>query len=66
VAVEVGVSPHVAKPRGCGLWPLCVSDDQPPIVTVQPGADKYPCNRIVPGRENLHPGTEELLEALDG
>ncbi|MFW6457634.1 MAG: hypothetical protein ACOC0A_04990 [Planctomycetota bacterium] len=65
IALDSGVSPAEAKPRGCTLWPLCISGTEPPVVAVQPGAQKYPCNTIVPERGTLHPGTKMvLLECL--
>ncbi|MFP4176407.1 MAG: hypothetical protein ACOCR1_03740 [Planctomycetota bacterium] len=60
-ALKLGHSPEEAKPEGCILWPLCLCGDAPPEVSVQPGAEQFPCNTFVSERTQLHGGTRDLL-----
>ena len=44
-ALRAGAAPYRVKPYGCALWPLTLSSGKPPILSVQPDAFKFPCNR---------------------
>ncbi len=44
-APELGLSPEEAKPDSCVLWPLSLASSRPPVLSVQEGALRYPCNR---------------------
>lgn len=65
-ALDDGADPAEVKPRGCILWPLCVSGDDPPVISVQPGADDFPCNELRSDRRTLHPGTAALVRTAFG
>jgi len=66
-ALAKGIPPEEVKPRGCSLWPLSESTADPPEVSVQAGADRFPCNSERTGNpESLHPGTAELIRVNFG
>lgn len=44
-ALDLGLDPYKMKPAACALWPLALSEDRPPVLTVQDGAYAFPCNR---------------------
>jgi len=61
-AIEAGLDPAAHKPRSCWLWPLALSDQRPPALTVMPGAYAFPCNRRRRGRpKSLHPGIRQII-----
>jgi len=64
-ALELGLPPMRTKPRACALWPLALTEDAEPTLSVQPGAYDFACNR--PRRdaerqtETLDPGVAALI-----
>ncbi len=64
-AVELGHDPAAVKPQPCWLWPLALSEDDPPILTVCAGAEQFPCNRLLkrPAR-SLDAGLAEIVDGL--
>ncbi|MBI2436107.1 MAG: DUF3109 family protein [Candidatus Hydrogenedentes bacterium] len=44
-ALRLGLEPYRTKPFACTLWPLAISEDNPPVLTVQEDAYRFPCNR---------------------
>jgi hypothetical protein len=44
-ALDLGLAPEEVKPESCVLWPLSVTSSRPPVLSVQEGALRYPCNR---------------------
>ena len=65
-ALDVGVDPYKAKPMPCALWPLALTDDDIPVLTVMAGAGGFPCNRSRPARPSLHPGVADILATCFG
>lgn len=65
-ALQRGLPPEQTKPRGCILWPLALSSSRPPMLSVQAGALRYPCNcrRGLDGR--LSAGVEAIVAAIWG
>ena len=44
-ALKLGLEPYTTKPFVCTLWPLALTEDDPPVLTVQEDAYRFPCNR---------------------
>jgi hypothetical protein len=64
-ASEIGKDPYACKPSSCSLWPLALSEDEPPWLTVMSDAYGFPCcrQRREPG---LDPGTAEHVRRQFG
>ena len=62
-ALEAGLEPYAHKPRSCALWPLALSEDTPPVLTIQDADGQFACNRLGRPRRDGHldPGIEDLL-----
>ncbi len=65
-ALDVGVDPYRSKPMPCALWPLALTDDDVPVLTVMAGVGGFPCNRGRPRRASLHPGVADILATCFG
>lgn len=66
-ALETSVAPEAAKPRGCVLWPLALSSARPPVLGVQAGALRYPCNSTrPPDAAGLDEGVARIVAAACG
>lgn len=67
-ALELGVDPYGLKPRSCVLWPLALSEERTPTLTVQAGAFEFPCNRRRRPRPDgrLDVGIEHIIESVFG
>lgn len=66
-ALDAGLNPFQIKPSVCTLWPLALSEDKPPVLSVQEGVFDFPCNTR-PSRplKRLDAGIAEILDALYG
>ena len=66
-ALKLGLEPYTTKPFVCTLWPLALTDDHPPVLTVQEDAYRFPCNRQlrVPGHA-LTPEVALIMDRLFG
>ena len=65
-ALAHGLAPETVKPLTCALWPLALSDDEdPPVLTLQPEATRFPCNVARVG-EGLDNGVAEIIERCFG
>lgn len=66
-ALEMGLEPYTTKPFACTLWPLALTEDDPPILTVQEDAYRFPCNRELPQpADALAPEVALIIERLFG
>ena len=65
-AMELGLNPYRAKPRSCALWPLALSEDSPPLLTVMEDAWDFPCNSRRAAATELDPGVADTLEQVFG
>lgn len=63
-ALQLGLPPFQTKPRSCALWPLAVSEGRPPLLSIQPDAFDFPCNRRRRPRadRSLDPSIAELIQ----
>lgn len=64
-ALEQNLDPAAVKPMPCRLWPLALSEDDAPVLSVQDGAFAFPCNRRRRAK-GLDPGVRELLVSAFG
>ena len=64
-ALDQGQNPYHIKPKSCTLWPLALSEDSPPILSVPEGILDFPCNKKKTSK-NLSRGIDELLENVFG
>lgn len=44
-ALDLGLDPYAMKPSPCTLWPLALSEDKPPLLSVQSDIARFPCIR---------------------
>ena len=66
-ALEMGLPPAQVKPKACALWPLYLVEGDEPLLTVQPDALDFPCNRRRrKGVNGLHGGVQEIIAAVFG
>jgi hypothetical protein len=66
-ALDLNMPPYRMKPRACSLWPLAITDDDPQVLGVQPGALSFPCNaRRRKGAKRLHPGVADTIREVLG
>lgn len=43
-AQDHGLHGYAVKPMACAIWPLYYLESDPPLLTVQEGVTKFPCN----------------------
>lgn len=66
VAMQRNYKPEEAKPRGCVLWPLALSEDKPLSLSVDSDAFLFPCNKQREGASRLAPGITDIIIKLFG
>ena len=55
------------KPHCCIMWPLAISENPNPVVTVHADAYRFPCNQHrKAGCKSLHSGIADIIEQLFG
>ena len=65
--LAAGGDPYALKAQPCVLWPLALSDDQVPVLSVQEDAFSFPCNRHrYPKRHSLHRGIRQCIAGALG
>lgn len=64
-ALEYGEDPFAIKPKSCSLWPLAMTEGEPPVLTLMEGVLAFPCNRRK-RRPGLSPGVAELIGSVFG
>lgn len=66
-ALAQGIESGRVKPMPCRLWPLALSEDEVPVLSVQEGAFAFPCNRWRSSKaKRLHAGVRGLLASAFG
>lgn len=65
-ALEQGLDPYKTKPSPCTLWPLALTDDAVPILTVQEDAYRFPCNRRRRNAQRLAPEVADIIRTVFG
>ncbi len=66
-ALKHGLPPIKVKPKACALWPLYLVEDKQRFLTVQEGANAFPCNHT--RRSNargLDAGVAEIVRDVFG
>jgi len=66
-SLDLGLDPYAMKPQPCTLWPLALSEDEPPVLSVQSGVKRFPCIwlRSRPAKK-LYPDIAETIRVLFG
>jgi hypothetical protein len=64
-ALDADLDPALVKPLACRLWPLALSEDPIPVLSVQEEAYSFACNHRRSGK-GLHVGVRALLAAAFG
>jgi len=66
-ALDLGLDPYAVKPQPCTLWPLALSEDDPPVLSVQSHIRRFPCIVIRPRpARNLDPAIADTIRTLFG
>jgi len=65
-ALEAGLAPQAVKPNCCFTWPLAISGERPPVISVQVDAFDFPCNRHREPDGGLDEGIAEIIEGAFG
>lgn len=66
-ALDHGLHPYRVKPLACAIWPLFFVEDDPPLLTVQDGATKFPCNTTRRSAKTpLHAGVAQIIRDVWG
>lgn len=66
-ALKAQAPPETVKPQSCTLWPLALTEDRKPKLSVQAGAYSFPCNRKRYVKSSrLHKGVAEIIRRLWG
>jgi hypothetical protein len=66
-AAKIGIHPHEAKPLACVLWPLTISSDRPPLLSVDQNAYSFGCCTRRQGRNSgMSPSILHTLQAVFG
>lgn len=65
-AMQRNYKPEEAKPRGCVLWPLAMSEDKPLSLSVDSDAFLFPCNKQREGASTLDPDIADIIKKLFG
>ena len=60
-ALEIGIDIADVKPVSCILWPLSLSEDDPPVLSVQSGAFDFPCNMECSVSDKLDPNISDII-----
>jgi hypothetical protein len=66
-ALDLGLRPAEVKAQVCLLWPVALTDDTPPILSIVDDAFDFPCNhRRRKDARRLDPGVAECVERIMG
>ena len=65
-AEKIGLHPHEAKPLACVLWPLTISSDRPPLLSVDPNAYSFGCCTHRQGSSGMSPSIAHTLQVVFG
>jgi len=65
VALQLSLPPHEVKPRSCITWPLALSEDRLPMLSVSADAFDFPCNRSKRA-QSLDPDIAQIIKAVFG
>lgn len=66
-ALQHGLDPYQQKPKVCTMWPLALSEGDPPVLSIQDDVYEFPCAWKRRGtRKGLYPDIAENVKALFG
>ncbi len=66
VALDHHLTPHKHKPSPCSLWPLALTEDTPPVLTVQDDILRYPCIWMRKKAKKLYPDIADCIRRVFG
>jgi hypothetical protein len=66
-ALDLSLDPYKIKADACVIWPLALSEDTSPILSVQEDIYHFPCNkRRRAGAKRLDPGVADAIRHIFG
>lgn len=65
-ALKLQIPPVELKPRPCSLWPLTLSDDNIPELSIDKNWHKFPCNAESGNVQHLDEGIADIIISVFG
>ena len=66
VALDHNLPAERHKPSPCSLWPLALTEDEPPVLTVQDDIQRFPCVWKRNARKTLYPDIADCIRRVFG
>ena len=66
VALDLRISPVDLKPKACSLWPLTLSEEPEPELSVDRNWREFPCNTLSDNDRRLDSGVINILASCFG
>lgn len=65
-AIDFGLPPFDVKPKCCSIWPLTLTEDPEPVLSVDAGFASFPCNRKKTMPEGIDSGIKDTIRIYFG
>lgn len=65
-AIEVGLPPVAVKPKCCSLWPLALTDEHRPVLSINRLFAAFPCNHKKAVPTGIDAGIQETIRIYFG
>ena len=65
-AIDLGLPPADVKPRCCSLWPLALTNDPQPMLSINNLCDAFPCNHRKAVPRGIDAGIQETIRTYFG
>jgi len=65
-ALDLGMSPFEVKPKCCTIWPLTLTDEPVPTLSVDNHFESFPCNRKKTAAQGIDSGIKETIRVYFG
>lgn len=66
VALDLRISPVDLKPKACSLWPLTLSDEAEPELSVDRNWREFPCNTLSDNGNRMDAGIMNIVASCFG
>jgi len=66
VALDLRMPPVDLKPKACSLWPLALSEEPDPVLSVDRNWRDFPCNTLSDAGHQLDSGIIDIIAACFG
>lgn len=66
VALDLRISPADLKPMACSLWPLTLSEEPEPCLSVDRSWHEFPCNSLLDGDQRIDAGIINIIASCFG